>query len=561
MVLLNTLGDVVKRNILIITVLVLIGFGLRFLYLDSPLWYDEACSWATSTDKAGIMHNLLNIDLQHTPLYFVLLKLWMKIFGQGEVALRCLSLIFGILTIPLTYIVSKKITKNGIWSALICAVSPLLVLFSVEVRMYSLVVFLVLLSINYLVDFEQNTDKKSLSKLIGVNILVPYTFVGGILYNLSLFICYSIYLFKNNREKFSKYLRFEFIELVFLIPYFILISYYAKMRSVFVISHEGVLKFSHIVDVIRNFFGATIDSNIYWVSDGSYGVDLWFALLVIIPCIFFVAGFIRTLKSENKFFRVLSSVILLNFILAIIFSALKVNVFTVRYILYLLPPAIILAISGMGEKSDPKYLKTFLVIFIIACGVFSVKNSYTIKHNKELALKSPALECDELGLTSEDIIILPFGADASYYFRSLTRPRVFNSDFHKTARNPYGVYYDKSDSHTMAGRDKYKLIFDKINQDRVFSQNYFDYFTKNVTGTVPKGRYAVIAMYDTDNNAIVDIKDLRKQISEVNSDNILDALFKKYMCDTIAMLNLNFAFVKSYKKDNFTYYIFQKIAD
>ena len=548
-----------KKNILIVLLLVLIGFGLRFLYLDSALWYDEACSWATSTDKLGIMHNLLNVDLQHTPLYFALLKIWIKFFGQGETALRSLSLIFGILTIPLSFIVSKKITKNGFWSALICTVSPLLVLFSVEVRMYSLAVFLVLLSINYLVDFEQKNDKKSLLKLIGVNILIPYTFVGGILYNLSLILCYSIYLYKNNREKFTKFLRFEVVEWVFLIPYFILISYYAKMRSIFVISHEGVLKFSHIVDVIRNFFGATIDSNIYWMSNGNYNINIWFALLVVIPCIYFITGFIKSLKSEDKFIKVLSSVILLNFVLAVIFSALKVNVFTVRYVLYLLPPVIILALSGMEQKFNPKYLKTFLVLFILACGVFSVKNSYTMKHNKSLAMKSTALEADELGLTSDDIVILPFGADAPYYFRSLTRPRVFNSDFHKTARNPYGAYYNDNESKTMAGKGKYNLIFDKINEDKVFSKKYFDYFNENVTYTVPKGRYVLLALYDSDNNAVVDIQTLRKQIQDVTPDNILDSLFKKYMCDTIAMLNMNFAFIKSYKKGDFTYYIFQKI--
>jgi hypothetical protein len=184
-----------------------------------------------------------------------------------------------------------------------------------------------------------------------------------------------------------------------------------------------------------------------------------------------------------------------------------------------------------------------------------------MRKNKSLALESPAIESDELGLSTDDIVILPFGADAPYYFRSLTRPRVFNSDFHKTARNPYGLYYDSGDRKTMAGKGKYKLIFDKINEDKVFSQKYFDYFTQNVTAIVPKGRYVLLAMYDTDNNAIIDINVLRKQIKEVNEKNILDSLFKKYMCDTIAMLNMDFIFLKSYKKDNFTYYIFQKITE
>ena len=548
-----------KKNIFIILFLVIIAFGLRFLYIDSALWYDEACSWATSTDNAGIMHNLLNVDLQHTPLYFVILKFWMKIFGQSETVLRSLSLIFGALVVPFSYLVSKKISKNAIFSALICAASPLLVLFSVEVRMYSLVVFLVMLSINFLIDFEQKQDKKSLLKLVATNILIPYTFVGGILYNLSLFLCYSTYLYKNNKNKFRQYLKFEIIEFLFLIPYFILITYYAKMRSIFVISHEGVLKFAHIVDAIRNFFGATIEPNIYWVSNGTYNINFWFTILVIIPCIYFIIGFIKSLKSEDKFVKTLSCILFMNFILAIIFAIFKVNVFTSRYIIYLLPPVIMLSIMGLFKKYNPKTLRVCLILFLVTCGIFNIQNSAIMKKNKELAFKSSAIEADILGLNPDDIIILPFGADAPYYFRSLTRPRVFNSDFHKIARNPYGVYYDKSDSKIMAGKGKYKLILNKINEDKVFSENYYNYFINNVTNTVPIGRYAVIAMYGTDNNAIVDIKTLREQVKEINENNILDSLFKKYMCDTIALLNMNFKFVKSYQKDNFTYYIFQKI--
>ncbi|MBO6181357.1 glycosyltransferase family 39 protein [bacterium] len=550
-----------KKNIILILILFIIALGFRFLYMDNALWYDEACSWATATDNAGIMHNLLNVDLQHTPLYFVLLKFWIKIFGQSETAMRSLSLIFGALTVPFSYIVGNKISKNAIFSSMVCAVSPLLVLFSSEVRMYSLVVFLVLLSINFLIDYEQKGDKKSLLKLVGINILIPYTFVGGILYNLSLIICYSAYLLKNKKDKLRQYLSFEVIEFSFLIPYFILISHYAKLRSIFVISHEGILKFSHVIDAIRNFFGATIETNIYWVSDGSYNINFKFALLVIIPCIYFVIGFIKALKSENKFIKTLSTILLCNFIFAVIFAIFKVNVFTSRYILYLLPPVIMLSVIGLSEKFSVKHFKTFLILFILACGVFNVQNSFVMRKNKSLALESPAIESDELGLSTDDIVILPFGADAPYYFRSLTRPRVFNSDFHKTARNPYGLYYDSGDSKTMAGKGKYKLIFDKINEDKVFSKKYFDYFTQNVTAIVPKGRYVLLAMYDTDNNAIIDINVLRKQIKEVNEKNILDSLFKKYMCDTIAMLNMDFIFLKSYKKDNFTYYIFQKITE
>jgi uncharacterized membrane protein len=77
--------------------------------------------------------------------------------------MRSLSLIFGIASVPLVYIIANKLTSklNALLLASIIAVAPLLVFFSVEVRMYSIVVFLVLLSLNYLIDFEQKNDKKA----------------------------------------------------------------------------------------------------------------------------------------------------------------------------------------------------------------------------------------------------------------------------------------------------------------------------------------------------------------------------------------------------------------
>lgn len=88
---------------------------LRFVYIDIPLWYDEACSWFTAIQKFpfGIIDNLLTLDLQHTPLYFFALHFWMKMFGDTEVMLRVFSLIFGVGTVPLVYFLQKNLNKTN----------------------------------------------------------------------------------------------------------------------------------------------------------------------------------------------------------------------------------------------------------------------------------------------------------------------------------------------------------------------------------------------------------------------------------------------------------------
>ncbi len=552
-------------NILFFTLIIVLAVTLRVLYLHTDIWYDEACSWFTAKQAfpAGIMHNLLTLDLQHTPIYFFLLHLWIKLFGQTETAMRTLSLVFSILSVPLVYITANKITSKtqAFFAAAIAAASPLLVIFSCEIRMYPIAVFLVLLSLNYLIDFEQKEDTKSLVKLIITNLLIPYTLVGGIFYNITLFTFYTIYLNTYKKERLNKYLKGEIFELAGLIPYIILISYYAKMRSIFVIAHEGDLEFFQIVDVIRNFFGATVTDNIYWPSLEPYQITLIFAILVIVPCVYFVYGFVQGRKTDNKFTQMLYNVFISIFVLSVIFSLFRVSVFTVRYILYILPPVFILSIMGLFNKLSEKHCKIFLSLFIIASSIFTYYHAGNFKVMKTTSFKTVKLEADRLNLNSDDIVIMPFGADAPYYFRELSAARVFPFDFHKEARNPYNPkFYDKKHQKRMLTQDKNEVLYEEIVSNKVFSDAFFNYFIENVNNTVPTGRYVLLAMYGTDAGSLVTIEQLRKEYPDAQkiSLNFLDALFKKHLCDTRIMLDMDFNYLGSFTKDNYSFLLYQK---
>ncbi len=552
-------------GIAIISGTMIIGIALRLLYLHTDLWYDEACSWFTAKQlfPMGIMGNLLNLDLQHTPLYFFLLHLWIKLFGDSEIAMRSLSLLFGIGTLPLVFTATKKIADNktAIFALALACISPLLVLFSVEVRMYPMVIFLVILSLNYLIDFEKTRETKALIKLGITNILIPYTLVGGILYNIALWATYSTYLYAENKKDFFKYLKGLSAELIGLIPYFALIIYYAKMRSVFVISHEGALTFFQVVDVIRNFFGATIEKNIYWPSLEPYQITFLFALLVVVPCVYFIYGYIQGLKKTEGFLNILYKIFLTSFGLSLVFSIFEVNVFTVRYILYLVIPMFILATIGLFKTLPTKHVERFLIIFIIACGIFNYINAKEFKILKTLSFKTVRIEADKLNLGVDDVIIMPFGADAPYYFRDLYSPRVFDFDVHKEIRNPHNNhYYDSEQQEDIIQRPAI-IIYNSVMSNKVFSKNFFDYFMKNVNDSVPRGRYVLIAMYGTDINFVTDIQSLRNSISgdyDVPARK-LEIMFKKYLCDVSAMLNLNFVPVKTFKQDNYTFFLYRKI--
>ncbi|MCM1338436.1 MAG: glycosyltransferase family 39 protein [Muribaculaceae bacterium] len=554
-------------GIIVPAIIFIIAFILRILYINTSFWYDEACSWTTAIQNfpAGILQNLTSVDLQHTPLYFFVLHFWMKIFGDNEIAIRTLSFIFGLLTIPMVYIISNKLFKNNkiliIAASAISAVSPLLVLFSVEARMYSAVAFLVLLSLNFLIDFENSGSKKSAINLAIVNILIPYTLVGGILYNISATICYGIYLFNQNKKKFYTYLKIIAAEAICLIPYFVLVGYYAKMRNLFVIKHEGSFAFWQMVEVLRNFFATNLVQNPYWPSLSSYDMTPALVILIMVPGAYFLYGLVKGFCKSSGFIKTLYCILFVSFGLSVALAMLQINVFTPRYILYLAAPSFILAVYGLSASLTKKHLIAFCSFFIIMSGIFDVQYSKQIKKSKHLAFAAVQDEAANLGLTNEDMVIAPFGSDAPYYFRKNESVRVHNFDFHKEVRNPYNEkYYDKSQQNLMDKKAKYGVIYDAVFSDLIFSKNFFEFFNDNVINNIDSGRFLIIALYDSDGENVVPLEELRKSVTDITAvkNHTVEIMLKKYLYDIVFLIERDFDLVNMYKKDNYTYILYRK---
>jgi uncharacterized membrane protein len=115
---------------------------LRFV-TRSPLWLDEALSVNIAKLPIGDIPEALRHD-GHPPLYYVLLHGWMSVFGEGDVAVRALSGLFGLALFPLMWVAGRRLAgRRGAWCAvLVLAVSPYAIRYSTETRMYSLVMVL-----------------------------------------------------------------------------------------------------------------------------------------------------------------------------------------------------------------------------------------------------------------------------------------------------------------------------------------------------------------------------------------------------------------------------------
>ena len=118
-----------------------------FLYIyqlgTESFWIDEILSVESAQGP-------LNLN---RPLYFILLRGWM-FFGQSDLWLRTLSMLFGLGSIILTYQLGQRIANRnaGRISALLLTLSPLAINHSQEVRFYMMSTFLGLAGSLYLHD-------------------------------------------------------------------------------------------------------------------------------------------------------------------------------------------------------------------------------------------------------------------------------------------------------------------------------------------------------------------------------------------------------------------------
>ena len=109
-------------------------------------WYDEIVTMrlATAPTLTALFDRLFQIDATRAPLHPLLLQRWIGLFGSSEAAGRSLSVVCGIVTVGLVYWIGLLVfdRATGLWAAWLAAISPPLVYYSREARMYALLVMI-----------------------------------------------------------------------------------------------------------------------------------------------------------------------------------------------------------------------------------------------------------------------------------------------------------------------------------------------------------------------------------------------------------------------------------
>jgi mannosyltransferase len=127
--------------------LLLLALFLRTRELGIGFWIDEGLSVGISDRPLGDIPGALRLD-GSPPLYYLLLHVWMSVAGTSEEAVRALSVVFGLLAVPVAWWAARALfgTRTAWMAAVLAATSPFLTQFAQEARMYALTALLSLVA-------------------------------------------------------------------------------------------------------------------------------------------------------------------------------------------------------------------------------------------------------------------------------------------------------------------------------------------------------------------------------------------------------------------------------
>jgi mannosyltransferase len=150
-----------RPNNLVIGIAMVAAF-FSFLHIgDKSVWFDEAHSIFFAKMPWRDLWTVLVSKEANQGLYYILLKFWL-VFGDSEFAVRALSALFAVASIPFLYALANRLlgVRAGLAAVLLLSVNAYFIEYAQEARGYSLVLFLVILSSYLFVRMIQDPDEK-----------------------------------------------------------------------------------------------------------------------------------------------------------------------------------------------------------------------------------------------------------------------------------------------------------------------------------------------------------------------------------------------------------------
>lgn len=365
-----------KINLVLIAILI-IATVLRFYNIGfQDVWLDEISTMNVSNPAMSLAEtNVQIMSKEGFPhLYWYSLKLLSFLLGHSITVLRAFSAFFGILSIYVTYLLTKELLdKNaGYIAAILLTVNPFHIWHSQEARSYSLLVFFVIFASYRLIVFIKNNNYRN-AILFGIACgLIPNAHPLGVL-NVGVLFLTLLFIIILEKQKSIKLAIFKQSLLSGIITLIIGLGCYPMFSKVSKATSFWIPPASF--ESLKTAFVELLGGN-----------NCFLFIYVVGLLLFFVVLTIKIIKNKNLdksniiLFCLMFSWLIINIGVIVIKSYVGISIILSRYFIGALP-LFIIALTYCFSLINLKGLKYGVVV------LFAVYSLYYVIITKEYYTK------------------------------------------------------------------------------------------------------------------------------------------------------------------------------
>lgn len=362
-------------KISLVSLVIILGLALRITTsLGECLWFDEIFSVHAATQPWSNFLSFIALDLIHPPFFYFILKVWIAAGGEGLMWLRTLPILLWVIAlIPFSRLAMElKLNFNGYVLALCFLVfSGTILKYSIEVRMYSLMLCLSLFSAWIFVRYLNRGY--GLGLLGAINLILVYThYFAWFVIGAEVLIAAFLY-----RDKLQTVLAMAAIEFALFIPWIDTI-WNVSSQSEGLKQNIGWISRPGPGEVIK--FVLNLAEPLYFQTSTAEPVSIWWITIPMMLLV--VAGSLTTVAANGvrdwSTVMILSGFALVPLIVAFAVSWITpYSIWGTRHLIIVFAP-IYLLIGAMVFRNPGQTIKRvmtvgFLVLFVSAAIVSSAR--------------------------------------------------------------------------------------------------------------------------------------------------------------------------------------------
>jgi uncharacterized membrane protein len=355
--------------LLVLAGLTLAGLALR-LAVSRGIWLDEAISiHQARLSLHDLFRALYNGDRQ-PPLHDLALWLTIRAFGHGEFAVRLPSLIAGTLVIPVLYELGRELydRRTGLIAAAFAAVSPVLIWYSQEVRVYEFVALFGLLALlTQLRAVRNGTMLNWAAYILATAALLWSHYFGLLLIAVQQIVFVAVLVYRKRSGEPIKPLAlgfaYSFAVLVMqLVPLLVFAHHQYQVTTGAAGSPSGTYDLLSFYSVL---------ANMAWAIWG-YQPDATTVLLAAMWPLFLLGSLVLLGRGGSRQTMTLAAAAIALVVLLIVVSAFDRSLFEVRNFLILVPLVLLLVarlVTGWIRKPAARLLVAGGVVLTLVIGL------------------------------------------------------------------------------------------------------------------------------------------------------------------------------------------------